>query len=349
MNSKVNLLPLPGFYHDANCKDAGYIPKTDEIRKSAEVWKKQHGLRPVGSDKKKIHLLVIDDQFDFSFPAGSLYVAGRSGTGAMDAQKALVEFGYKYLSLISQITCTMDTHVPYQVFFNSVHLRRDGSRPEPNTIISADQYDRGDYRPDPVAAAQLNIDLTWLEKQYRYYCRQLEASGKYKLLLWPYHCLLGTNGHRLAGVVDEFRLFHSFARGAANVPEVKGGNPLTEHYSIFAPEVATTWEGKPIPGAQKNTKLIETLVKADIVIVAGLASSHCLKTSVDDFGGEIVKQDPNLAKKVYLLKDCTAAVVIPGVIDFTDEADKAFTKFSDMGMHVVTTTTPIESWPGVVL
>lgn len=58
-------------------------------------------------------------------------------------------------------------------------------------------------------------------------------------------------------------------------------------------------------------------------------------------------REKNLTKKVYLLEDCTSPVVIPGVIDYTDEADKAFKKFSDAGMHIVKSTEPIASWEGM--
>jgi hypothetical protein len=39
--------------------------------------------------------------------------------------------------------------------------------------------------------------------------------------------------------------------------------------------------------------------------------------------------------------------VIPGIIDYTDEADMAFKRFEDAGMHIVSSTEPIASWPGL--
>jgi hypothetical protein len=38
-------------------------------------------------------------------------------------------------------------------------------------------------------------------------------------------------------------------------------------------------------------------------------------------------------------------VVVPGVVDYTDEADAAFDRYAGAGMHVVQSTTPIEQWP----
>ncbi|HEY5574504.1 MAG TPA: hypothetical protein VIK64_15895, partial [Anaerolineales bacterium] len=57
--------------------------------------------------------------------------------------------------------------------------------------------------------------------------------------------------------------------------------------------------------------------------------------------------DEDLAEKIYLLEDCSSPVVVPGVVDFTDQADAAFERFARAGMHVVRSTEPIESWPGI--
>ncbi len=341
-------LPLPEHYDPAHSYDSRYaVQDIARLQERADAWRQQHGLRPAGADRVRVHLLVMDNQFDFNFPEGTLYVGGATGTGAMDDQRRLVEFIYRNLGAISRITCTMDSHIPYQVFFRSAHLRRDGTHPPALTIISAEEYRRGDYRPDPAMAAELGRDEDWLRRQFVYYCEQLESTGRYQLTLWPYHCMIGSFRHQLAGVVDEARLFHSFARGAANIPEIKGFHPLTEHYSIFAPEVMTTWEGHPIPGAHKNTRLIEALLSADIAIITGEAKSHCVAWSIEDLLQEIQGRDPNLAKKVYLLEDCTSPIVVPGVVDYTEAARAAFARFAEAGMHIVQSTVPMRDWPGV--
>lgn len=345
LSRKRKPLPLPDHYDPAHTRMVGHsVRDAYSLMQKAEAWRKIHDIRPAGSDQRKVHLLVIDDQVDFSFPEGSLYVAGSSGTGAMDAQRNLVEFIYQNLDLISEITCTLDTHLPYQIFFPSAHLFEDQGHPPPNTVISAEDYRKGKYRPNPAMARQLGVDPVWLTRQFTYYCEKLEESGKHMLYLWPYHCLLGSEGHRLSGVVEEARLFHSFTRSAANVPEVKGGNPLSERYSIFKEEVTDCFDKRPIPGAQKNTHLIRTLLEADQVLLAGLASSHCVKESIADLLKEISDQDPALARKVYILSDCTAAVVVPNGPDFTEDARRAIESFRQAGMHVVRSKEPMESW-----
>lgn len=344
---KFQQLPIPPGIFPSKALEADYNPDILKVQENALAWAAAHNLKGVASDPVRISLLIIDAQRDFSFPSGALYVGGRSGTGAMDDHVRLADFIYKNLGVLSNVICTMDTHLPYQIFHPVAHLDEKGNYPAPATMISADDYKSGKYRPNPAMAVQLGADPVWLQKQFIYYCEQLEVAGKYQLTIWPYHCMLGEPGHSLVGAIDEARLFHCFSRGASNNPQIKGGNPLTEHYSIFKPEVLTTFKGAPIPGSQKNVGLIGALMSSNIVIITGQAKSHCLAWSIDDFLTEIKANDPDLAKKVYLLEDCTSPVVIPNVIDFTDQADAAFQRFADEGMNVVKSTDPIESWPGI--
>jgi nicotinamidase-related amidase len=347
MTARLEALPLPDHFQPGNASKASYsVSDVSALEKAAERWAKQHRLRVAGTDPYRVRLLVVDAQYDFSFPEGALFVAGRSGTGAMDAHLRLVDFIYRRLHLISEIICTLDTHVPFQIFFPAAHLDSDGKHPPSHTEVSAEDYERGRFRPNPAFAAHLGVDQAWLRAQFIHYCRQLEAAGKHRLYLWPYHCMLGANGHRLAGVVEEARLFHAFSRGAADPVEIKGDNPLSERYSIFKEEVTTCWDGRPIPGAQPNTRLIQTLLDSDVVLLAGLASSHCVKESIADLLGEVRAKDPSLVGKLYVLEDCTAPVVVPG-FDFTDAAQAAFEAFRKAGMHVIQSIDPPETWwPG---
>ena len=67
--------------------------------------------------------------------------------------------------------------------------------------------------------------------------------------------------------------------------------------------------------------------------------------AISDLLNEIRAKDESLAKKVYLLEDCTSPVVVPGIIDFTQPANEAFEKFAAAGMHIVKSTTSMENWP----
>jgi nicotinamidase-related amidase len=172
-----------------------------------------------------------------------------------------------------------------------------------------------------------------------HYVKRLSEAGKYPLTIWPYHAMLGGIGHALVAAVEEACFFHNLARHSQTNFEIKGGNPLTENYSVLRPEVLDSPDGRPI--AQKNSRFIQKLLEFDAVYIGGQAKSHCVAWTIDDLLSEIQVQDPALAQKVYLLEDCSSPVVVPGVVDFTDAADAAFQRFADAGMHLVKSTDAI--------
>ncbi len=353
MITQPQVLTVPDFYDPKHATDWSYQPDAQVLMAQATNWRQQHAIKPAGSDRIKVHLLLIDVQKDFCFPQGTLYVGGQSGTGAMDDSDRIATFIYQNLSHITDITCTMDTHFPYQIFFPSFWLDANDQTPPPHTEVSTDQIRAGELRPNPAVAWWLcSGNYPWLQRQVEFYCAELEKAGKYTLYLWPPHCLLGSDGHALAGVIHEARLFQAFTRGAKAWVEVKGGNALTENYSVLAPEVLMRHDGRPL--AQRNTQFVKTLLDADAVIIAGQAASHCVKSSIEDLLGEITATDARLAKKVYVLRDCMSAVAVPDpakpgafVFDFTPQAEAALQQFADAGMHVVTSTEPIVDWPGI--
>jgi nicotinamidase-related amidase len=290
-------------------------------------------------------LLLIDVQKDFCFPEGTLYVAGRSGTGAIDDSRRIAEFIYRNLASITDITTTLDTHFAYQIFFASFWQDAAGAPLTAHRTISAAQIERGEVRPNPAMARWLcGGNYPWLCQQVLHYARELERAGKYQLYLWPPHCVLGTDGHALAGVIAEARHFHAEARIAQSWCEVKGGNPLTENYSVLGPEVTTRFDGTPL--AQRNAAFLKTLLAADAVVIAGQAASHCVKSTIDDLLAEIVQVDAALARKLYLLTDCMSAVTVPDgrggfVADFTPDAEAALQRFAAAGMRLMRSTDPL--------
>jgi len=347
------MLPIPSFFDTKHAAEWGFRPDAAQLATAATAWRAQHKIKPAAADETRVHLLLIDVQKDFCFPEGTLYVAGRSGRGAIDDSRRIAEFVYRNLGALTDITTTLDTHLAYQIFFPSFWLDKTDQPLTPFRTITSDEIAAGEVRPNPAMAKWLcGGNYTWLCKQVLHYARELERAGKYQLYLWPPHCLLGSDGHALAGIVHEARLFHSFARTAQSSVEVKGGNPLTENYSVLRPEVLSRFDGAAL--AQRNTGFVQTLLAADAVVIAGQAASHCVKSTIDDLLGEIAAHDPALASKVYLVTDCMSAVTVPDgkgglAADFTPQAAAALQKFADAGMHLVTSTTPISSWPGLRL
>lgn len=342
---------FPAHYDPAQAASWAYRPDEAALAPAAAAWRKAHAIRPAGADERRVHLLLIDVQKDFCFPEGSLYVAGRSGSGAVDDSRRIAELIYQNLGVITDITTTMDTHFAYQIFFPAFWIDQQGQPLTAHRVITADEINRGEVRPDPAMAKWLcGGNYAWLCKQVRFYCDELARAGKYQLYLWPPHCLLGSDGHALAGVVHAARMFHAFTRGTQSWVEVKGGNPLTENYSVLRPEVLARWDGAAL--AQRNTQFVKTLLTADAVVIAGQAASHCVKSTIDDLLEEIVAFDAALAKKVYLVTDCMSAVTVPDgkgglAADFTDAAEQALGRFAAAGMQLVRSTDPITTWPGL--
>ncbi|HID86845.1 MAG TPA: hypothetical protein EYP55_05630 [Anaerolineae bacterium] len=234
-----------------------------------------------------------------------------------------------------------------QIFHAAFWVNDKGEHPGPFTLISAEDVEKGRWRFNPALGPILGVDEDYAQRYVLSYTRKLKEGGKYELTIWPYHVMLGSIGHALVPAVEEAIFFHSIARYSQPDFQIKGNNPLTEHYSVLGPEVMEGSDGEPI--AQKNVEFIERLLQFDAVIIAGQAKSHCVAWTIDDLLQDIHVRDRKLAERVYLLEDCTSPVVVPGVMDYTDEADAAFRRFADAGMHVVRTTEPLDSWPGIKL
>ena len=145
--------------------------------------------------------------------------------------------------------------------------------------------------------------------------------------------LLGGIGHALVSSVEEALFFHSIARTAQYEIEIKGDRPFTENYSVVGPEVLTGPMGETL--GTHNQKFIEQLQQYERLIIAGQAKSHCVAWTIADLLSDIQAVDAELAKKVYLLDDCTSPIVIPGVVDHTLAANEAFNRFADAGMHII--------------
>ena len=339
-------LPIPSHFDPNQVSQVWNVPyqqRADEARQ----WATKHLIRPAAQDRCRVCLVAVDVQNTFCIPGFELYVGGRSGTGAVDDNRRLCEFIYRNLGAITQIAPTMDTHQAMQIFHSIFLVNEKGAHPAPYTLISEEDIQKGRWKFNPAVAQSLQVDEKYGQRHLLHYARSLRARGKYQLTIWPYHAMLGGIGHALVSSVEEAIFFHSIARYSQPDVQIKGNNPLTEHYSVLGPEVLEDPEGKPI--ARKNSHFIQKLLRFDAVIIAGQAKSHCVAWTIDDLLEDVQAHDGRLAQKVYLLEDCTSPVVVPGVVDYTEQADAAFHRFADAGMHVVRSTTSLEKWPRIKL
>lgn len=337
-------LPIPPHYDPKTVGRVWRVPYQERARQ-AEDWARQHGIRPAAEDRFRIALLLVDVQNTFCLPEYELYVGGRSGTGAVDDNHRLCTFIYRNLGAITRIVPTMDTHQAMQIFHAIYLVDDEGRHPDPFTLVSVEDVERGRWKFNPAVAANIGVDPQYGQRHLLHYVRSLAQSGKYELTVWPYHSMLGGIGHALVPAVEEAVFFHALARRSQPDFRIKGSHPLTEHYSVFGPEVTTGPDGREI--APREKPLVEQLLGYDAVIIAGQAKSHCVAWTIDDLLRGCRERGEQLARKVYLLEDCTSPVVVPGVVDYTDAADAAFRRFAEAGMHVVRSDSPLAEWPGI--
>jgi nicotinamidase-related amidase len=285
----------------------------------AAEWAERHGLRPAAEDELRVCLLAVDCQNTFCTPGFELFVPG-----ATEDSRRLADFVYRNLGLLTGIVATLDTHLAFQIFHAAFLVGPDGGHPPPYTPVTVADVEGGVWRAaDPA-----------LQDRLGEYVRALAAGGKYELIVWPYHAMVGGLCHALVAAVEEAFFFHALARDAPTRFEVKGDNALTEHYSALGPEV----------GGEPNLALVQHLGSFDAVLIAGQAKSHCVAWTVED----LLRLAPDLAPRLYLLEDCTSPVVVPGAVDFTAEADAAFARFAAAGAKIVRSTEPTAGWIGMM-
>jgi len=339
-------LPLPPHY-DANRVGEVWRVPYQERALQAQEWARRYEIQPAIQDKYRMALLGVDVQNTFCIPGFELYVAGRSGKGAVEDSQRLCEFIYRNLHVITHIVMTMDTHQVIHIFHPIFLINEEGKHPDALTSISYQDIIAGRWRFNEQLSGCLDIEAEYGQQHLLHYVRALKKRGKYDLTIWPYHAMLGGIGHALVSTVEEAIFFHSIVRNTQADFEMKGRNPLTEHYSAINPEVVEGPGGEKI--AEKSDKFIKLIKEYDAVLIAGQAKSHCVSWTIEDILEDIRKIDSSLARKVYLLEDCTSPVVIPGVVDYSKQAEAKFREFAEAGMHIVRTTEPIQNWPGIEL
>jgi nicotinamidase-related amidase len=338
-------LPLPPHWEPDRVSEVWRVDYATRFEE-AERWRDQSGLVPAAADRFRVALVVVDVQNTFCTPGFELFVAGRSGTGALDDSRRLCEFIYGNLHHLTQIVPTLDTHQALQIFHPFMLVDEQGRHAEPFTTVTVADVEAGRWRISPPAAEGLGLDADYAEEHLHYYTKTLEEGGKYSLTVWPFHAMLGGVGYALVSAVEEALVFHSIARWAPLDFQPKGDNPLTEHYSMLGPEVEFDREGEPL--GRRNHPLVERLLRYDAVVIAGQAKSHCVAWTIQDLLSDPTVTERSLQSKVYLLEDCTSPVVVPGSVDFTDAADEAFQRFAESGAHLVRSKTPMPDWPGVL-
>lgn len=260
-------------------------------------------------------LLIIDPQQDFCDGP----VPGALAVPGADADMTrLADLIARLGAELGTVDVTMDSHRSMDIAHPGWWVSSDGKTPEPFTIISEADIVSGRWKTrNPVA-----------QKRSLEYVRALEQKGKYALMLWPPHCLVGSAGHAVhAGLhqaLTEWEL--TTLRTVTYLP--KGLNPFTEHYSAVAAEVPDPQD----PATRLNQSFLETLISSDRILVAGEALSHCVRATVTDIAEAVGAEQ---CRKFVLLADCMSPVpAVPGGPDFPALGQAFLRDMRDRGMTV---------------
>ena len=238
----------------------------------------------------RTQLLIIDPQNDFCDIDG----AALPVSGANDDLRRLAGFIEAHQASIDGITVTLDSHASVAVERTTFWLSRDGDPVAPFTFITAADVAAGTYKPRD----------TSLTPQVLGMLGQLAAAGKPGMVVWPVHCVTGTWGHNIHTDVARSLAAWEMTHQRAVTKVLKGEYPLSEHFGVFEADAPVA----SVPGTQFNRSLAASLASgADLVVIAGEASSHCVAASHDQFMRFLAKS-PAFAPRVVLLRDCMSPV-----------------------------------------
>jgi nicotinamidase-related amidase len=320
------MLPLPQFYESKQVPQL-FMERAGLVDDAGEAFAEKHGIKPSGADKFRVAAFGIDVQVGFCTPGASLFVPG-----AVEDTQRTVEWLYRNLDKVTGLFFSLDTHRMFQIFHPAWWVDAKGKHPAPLTPIFHEEVRAGKW----TAVAHPKESLE--------YVKRLEASGKYVLTVWPYHTLLGGLSHALVPSMMEAALFHAAARKHQTHFETKGTHAMTENYSVLSPEV-TELNGQVV-GAF-NTPFFKMLMEYDRIYVFGQAKSHCVLSTLNDLQEHVMRSDPKLAEKIWILEDAMSPVPapplnpLPAHLDFPRIANEAIEKWKQAGMKVVKTTDAI--------
>jgi nicotinamidase/pyrazinamidase len=275
------------------------------------------GMPPAETDKVKIHLVIVDMQVDFCHENGTLFVPGAAGD-----VKRLIEFIYRNAQRITGITCSLDSHLPHQIFHPVWWADAEGKHPAPFTVITHGDIIAGKWRPleEPEWSVQ--------------YPKRLQELAKKELTIWPYHVIIGSTGHTLEPELFSAVFWHSIARKSQPNWWVKGNIPKTEHYSIVQPEILVPEH----PQGVKSQEFLNIFRTSDCTFIAGEAASHCMLETLKDIIEEFDSR-PDILNRIFVLEDCTSPIRHPAV-DYEAITRHRFAEFGRRGVHFVKSTDP---------
>ncbi len=262
---------------------------------------------------KQNALLIIDPQNSFCNPGendglgkGSLYVEGAEKD--MERLAAWIRLNIKNIDYIG---VTLDLHQPNDIAHPNFWQDKNGNPPAPFTSISATEVEKkiwtARFRPEKCLK----------------YIKELEEQGEYPHIIWPVHCVVGSEGAAiykpLMQAIEEWtqsgKFFHTVNKGLY---------PFSEHFGAFHAQIPSD----DYPETQLNKELLNTLGEYKNIYISGQAKSHCVANSLK----QLLKAAPQLATKIIILED-----TMSNVTGFENLATPIYDNAKKMGVRFSTT------------
>jgi len=167
-----------------------------------------------------------------------------------------------------------------------------------------------------------------------YYCQELEKSGKFKLTIWPPHCIVGSPGHDLVDDIqtaikmwEEYWKKHKVEKKPTIIR--KGMNKRTEMYSAIQSEVIDFSDH----ATGLNSSLVSKLNSQNKIYICGQALSHCVNYTCRDLLNYWLKSPSH----IYLLRDGSSPVGdVEGKTLFKEAAENFVEEMRGLGVNITT-------------
>lgn len=272
-------------------------------------------------------LFIIDPQNDFmGEDGGAPYAEGSEKAalrviGAVSAMRRLAARIRRDAARIAAIYVTLDTHEAREGDIDIGHpafwRAPDASMPAPlTTLISFEDFASKKWVPY----------LPQFDAEVGAY---LKAAGPQ--VVWTRHCVFNTWGHLVQKDLREALEYWEQETGGRVIYVHKGMYPLSEQYGVFEASVPSPKD----PSTWFNWLLLDSLLAWERVLVAGVATDFCVKTSVEQAAAKMTLDE---ARRWTLLVDAMADVNLDGTgkaaTGFLDAMRKAGMRLADTAQRL---------------
>lgn len=271
-------------------------------------------------------LLIIDPQYDFyDVPLNEQLTLVAQPTAISpslpvphsweDAQR-LASFINNQHNNINNIVVTLDSHHEYDIAHAIYWQNKHGQHPAPFTLIS---------HQDIVDGLWLPTDQEQLSHVLEY-TQSLEQTGKYRLIIWPTHCVIDSVGHTVVAPIQTAIDNWEKQKNISHHTISKGENPHTEHYGGCEAEYPLYND----INTQFDPQLATLVVQSDRVFISGQALSHCVASTVEQMVDKLLLDD---IRKLTILIDTTSPVA-----GFEQQAQAFVERMLALGVNIANTT-----------